>query len=330
MPGERTRYADADVSSRVSRIKPSSAETDFVAQDSTRQPESASEGWGVTREIRDGFWATTYNRLYLQDTTLEMEVEPSLVFGLCTGETTSLLSVHKGHDIEIKPLCPTVLALGRHTSCKGRHRAGSRQISVGICVTKQCLDDLTAEDGCGAFKGLLSLLRGDLSCHNAPQSGRLFATATSMLQNPYQGVLLDLHIESCALGMLAELARIVSDERDEADFLGLTRREFERAHEVRCILEKNPASPPSLAELSRLVGVNPTTMSQQFKAVFGSTVFSYMRGRRLELAHEMLRSQSIPVSQVGYRVGFSNPGAFATAYRRHFGRPPSAEPRDAC
>lgn len=326
---EETRYADAAVSDWGSRIAPPVADADGITLETQTRPRATPQGHALSREIRNGLVAATYDLHYRQDTTVEMEVEPSVLFGVSTGNETSLLNVDTAHDIEIKPHCPILVATGRHTSCKGRHKAGSRHISVGICVKKTFLEDLTQEHGCSSFAGLLDLLRGDVSFHYPPQSGRLFATVTSMLQAPYEGGLLVLHIESCALGLLTELARIVSEKKSDAGCRGLTRREFERAHQVRCILENNTANPPSLAELSRLVGVNPTTMSQQFKAVFGSTVFSYIRGRRLELAHQMLRSQSIPVSQVGYHVGFSNPGAFATAYRRHFGRPPSAEPRDA-
>ena len=327
MPREGVPCAELAASRWTSHVEEPADKVDYVAEKTGKRPCPNSRGRVVSREIREGFLAAICDLAYLRDTTVEIEVEPSLTFGICTGEATSLLSIHKSRDFEIKPLCPLLVAIGRHASCRGHHMAGSRHISVGFCATKKYLENLLEEHDCGSFVALLNLLRGDVSLHHMPQSERLLGAATSMLQNPYEGALLLLHLESCALGLLTELARIVSGTSDQAAGLGLGRREYERAQEVRRILEENIASPPSLAELSRLVGVNATTMSQQFRAVFGSTVFSYVRGRRLELAQAMLRSQSIPVSQVGYRVGFSNPGAFATAYRRHFGRPPSAEPR---
>lgn len=343
MPDEGARYGDPAVSGSNSlrdatgvTARSLTAGTD--PQSRTLPQDLGHEQHAVSREVRKGFVAGTYDLLYRQETIQRVEAEPSLVFGVCTGKSTSLLSINNTLEIEIKPLCPILIAICDHATCIGRHQAGSHYISVGFHVTKTYLETLVEELGCQPFLHLLRLLHGEMSFHYPPPSGRLFATATDMLDNPYDGALLHLHIESCALSLLTELARIVSDQADAAltgglgrgglNHGGLNRRELDRAHEVRCILEDNTVNPPSLAELSRLVGVNPTTLSQQFKAVFGSTIFAYLRSRRLELAHEILRSQAIPVSQVGYRVGFNNPGAFATAYRRHFGRPPSAEPRD--
>ena len=337
MPHEGARYPDPAALGSDFPQDATAVDADTVMDGAETQPRPKPQAphqrhRAIAREIRKGFVAGSYDLQYRQETLQQEEVEPSLVFGVCTGKTASLLKIDNALDVEIKPLCPTLIAIGHHATCTGRHRAGSRYTSVCFSVTKAYLEGLMEEHDRQPFTGLLNLLRGDTTFHYPRQSGRLFATATSMLENPYDGALLHLHIESCALGLLIELSRIVSDQAGDAlpfgvSCGGVSRRELDRAHEVRCILEDNTVNPPSLTELSRLVGVNPTTLSQQFKAVFGSTVFSYLRSRRLEMAHEILRSQAIPVSQVGYRVGFNNPGAFATAYRRHFGRPPSAEPR---
>ena len=329
MTWESTSNPDFAKSGWMSHAKAPAAETSVSKSIKTElEPCSNARGTITSRELRKGFLAATCDLTYERDTTVEMTVEPCLFFGINTGETTSLLSLPRARDVEVRPHCPLLVPLGQHASCKGRHLAGARAVSVGLSIKKAYLEDLIEQHDSRSFDVLLKLLSGDIAVHHLPQSQRLLALTISMLQNPYEGALSALHLESCALGLLAELAAIVMGQEDEAAGLGLARVEYERAQEVRRILEENIASPPSLSQLSRRVGINVTTMSQQFKTVFGTTVFSYVRGRRLELAQAMLRSQSIPVSQVGYQVGFSNPGAFATAYRRHFGRPPSAEPRN--
>ena len=146
-----------------------------------------------------------------------------------------------------------------------------------------------------------------------------------MLENPYDEELGAIFLEGCMLAFIAEVGLIVSGERAPVYESGLTKKEYDRAHEVRQILEENIVSPPSLSELSKKIGINSTTMSNQFRNVFGVTIFKYVGDRRLEIAKALLRSKVLPVSQVGYRVGFNNPGAFATAYRRKFGYSPSIE-----
>ena len=244
-----------------------------------------------------------------------------------TGEACSLLNIDGCDPFEIKPLCPLLVSFGDHTSCVGELPAGVRCSSVGLCMTRQYLEDMAKDYDTEVFGCFLGLLRGDVAIHRLPQSGQLLVTANNMLQSPYEGILSAIYLESCALALLAETGRIIVGERDKAVALSMTRREYSRAQEIRQILEENIVDPPTLSQLSRQIGVNATTMSNQFRRVFGSTIFSFLRDKRLELARAMLLTESLPVSQVGYRVGFNNPAAFATAYRRRFGRPPSAENR---
>ena len=287
-----------------------------------------AKGQVVAREVGRGFLAATSDLTYERNTIEEISVEPCLFFGVNVGGAASLLNLPMNSDVEVKPYCPLLVTIGQEATCRGEHLAGSRTASVGLSIKRSYLEDLLDDYDCASIDALLKLLNGDIAIQQLPQSQRLLSLTISMLEDPYEGALSALHLESCALGSLAELAAIVKNQQDEAARFGLAKPEFDRAHEVRRILEGNLIDPPSLDALSRQVGINVTTMSEQFKSVFGTTVFAFVRNRRLELAQAMLRSQSIPVSQVGYRVGFSNPGAFATAYRRHFGRPPSDEPRD--
>ncbi|MEM1140849.1 MAG: helix-turn-helix transcriptional regulator, partial [Pseudomonadota bacterium] len=58
---------------------------------------------------------------------------------------------------------------------------------------------------------------------------------------------------------------------------------------------------------------------------FGTTIFGYIREQRLEMARYLLLDHGLKVSEAGYRVGFSSPAAFSSAYRRRFGHPPSVD-----
>ena len=284
-------------------------------------------GRSVCREFRPGFSASVCDVTYSINTKVEVDVEPSLFFGVVTGEACSTLSIDGCDSIEIKPLCPLLVSFGDYRSCVGELPATARCSSVGLCMTRQYLETMAEDYDTEVFGCFLSLLRGDVAIHRLPQSGQLLASANNMLQSPYEGTLSAIYLESCALALLAETGRIIVGERDKAAELSMTRREYSRVQEIREILEQNIVDPPTLSQLSRQIGINATTMSNQFRRVFGSTIFSFLRDRRLELARAMLLTESLPVSQVGYRVGFNNPAAFATAYRRRFGRPPSAENR---
>lgn len=54
------------------------------------------------------------------------------------------------------------------------------------------------------------------------------------------------------------------------------------------ILLERMAEPPSLLELSRLIGLNDYKLKTGFKEMYGTTVFGYLREQRLEKAYRLL------------------------------------------
>ncbi|MGP1387536.1 MAG: helix-turn-helix transcriptional regulator [Thainema sp.] len=58
--------------------------------------------------------------------------------------------------------------------------------------------------------------------------------------------------------------------------------------------------------------------------MFGTTVFGYLRDYRMQQAQRLLRSPHATVAQVAAQVGYRNPEAFSTAFRRKFSVSPKA------
>ncbi|MBD3292396.1 MAG: helix-turn-helix domain-containing protein [Armatimonadia bacterium] len=102
----------------------------------------------------------------------------------------------------------------------------------------------------------------------------------------------------------------------------LSVRDAERLEEARELLDASIAAPPSLALLARRVGLNTTRLKRGFKARFGTTVFGYVRDRRMAWAYELLIGTDENVSEVAYRVGYRQTAAFCTAFRRAYGSTP--------
>jgi AraC-like DNA-binding protein len=111
------------------------------------------------------------------------------------------------------------------------------------------------------------------------------------------------------LSALVEVAGIFKEQRRGMPQLSRSHREH-----ARLILDNHLADPPAVSELARIVGLNETSLRQAFKAAFGSTIIDYLRDRRLEVARE--RERRLSIAEIGYRVDFSSPANFATAYRR--------------
>jgi AraC-like DNA-binding protein len=94
-------------------------------------------------------------------------------------------------------------------------------------------------------------------------------------------------------------------------------------HYAAEILRSCLEHPPSQTELSQRVGVSDRTLQKGFKAVFGTTPFTYLTQQRMNRAEQLLRQRDRTVAEVSNLVGYANPAQFAAAFKRQFGVSPS-------
>ena len=87
-------------------------------------------------------------------------------------------------------------------------------------------------------------------------------------------------------------------------------------------------SPLTLEELSRMAGISKVTLIRKFRSAFSCTPMQYLIRLRLNYARTLLQLQHMPVTEVATLCGYRNARFFSREYHRHFGIPPSREPRD--
>lgn len=77
-----------------------------------------------------------------------------------------------------------------------------------------------------------------------------------------------------------------------------------------------------VAELVSSMAVSRTQLHRKLKSITGKSTSGYIREYRLKKAHEMLKNDVATASEIAYRVGFSSPSYFSTAFRNFYGYPP--------
>lgn len=83
--------------------------------------------------------------------------------------------------------------------------------------------------------------------------------------------------------------------------------------------------PVRLAAVAREVAfASPGHLSKLFREHHGVSFLGYVQKLRLEKAAELLRSTSLPVAQIGGRVGYADISRFGQHFRRRFGLAPRA------
>lgn len=79
-----------------------------------------------------------------------------------------------------------------------------------------------------------------------------------------------------------------------------------------------------VATLARLACCSPSHFIRTFAATFGETPHRYLQRRRVERAMHLLRTTSMPVTEVCWAVGFSSLGTFTRTFVRVVGETPTA------
>ncbi|PPK87874.1 AraC-like DNA-binding protein [Neolewinella xylanilytica] len=89
---------------------------------------------------------------------------------------------------------------------------------------------------------------------------------------------------------------------------------------------RDPLEPkvPALPDLAQRAGMGVTKFKDSFKLVFGQAPLQYRNRIRMAYAREELLHKRKTASELSYELGYSHPSNFTAAFKRHFGKLPSA------
>lgn len=100
-------------------------------------------------------------------------------------------------------------------------------------------------------------------------------------------------------------------------------------YDARKILEDTFASPPTIKDLSKKVGINSNQLKTGFKYLFGSTIRQFVIGLRLDQAQQLVLNTKLSLGVICNQVGYTNHGHFSKLYKERFGLGPLFERRVA-
>src|SRR5690606_16615455 len=90
------------------------------------------------------------------------------------------------------------------------------------------------------------------------------------------------------------------------------------------VLDKNITDPGfTIENFGSEMGVSRMQLHRKLKALTGQSASEFLRTQRLKLAIIILKEKKIPISEVGYTVGFNDPSYFAKCFKQEFGSSPS-------
>jgi AraC family transcriptional regulator len=93
---------------------------------------------------------------------------------------------------------------------------------------------------------------------------------------------------------------------------------------LKAHIDENPEADHSLRAMSSIAGAPERGFIEAFRLAFGVTPHQYVIDRRIETAKRLLRRETLPLTEVAMRTGFSTPSHFSTTFRKRVGVTPRA------
>jgi AraC-like DNA-binding protein len=209
----------------------------------------------------------------------------------------------------------TAIAVRDDVATRGAVRCVQRR-AVGLALPLASIDGLGLGD---AFRSLFSDDDAGPAVVSLTASPRLQAVAADMFLPPVAGngarLLLSAHAAEIVVhALFGGRGRIEVDP--SADL------QRKRLQSVKQRMDADLAYPWSVDEMARNAGLSRRSFNQKFQQAYGESPIDYLRARRLDAARALLIHQRLSVTEAAFRVGYSHPANFATAFRRRFGHSP--------
>ena len=119
------------------------------------------------------------------------------------------------------------------------------------------------------------------------------------------------------------------DENVGAGARGYSAGQVETIRRVHDALTEDLASRITIDELSRRFLMNPSTMKEVFKAVYGRSIAAHIREHRMERAAALLRETDASMAEIAAAVGYESASKFSAEFRKACGVLPTEYRKNA-
>ena len=112
------------------------------------------------------------------------------------------------------------------------------------------------------------------------------------------------------------------EKRDEKHLYALNSQDIQILYKVKEQMLAHPETPPVINVLADFANMSATKLKRLFRQIFGNSIFSYYQEFRMKEAARLLKEGNLSVSDVGYRLGFTNLSHFSRVFEEHIGMKP--------
>ncbi len=162
--------------------------------------------------------------------------------------------------------------------------------------------------------------------HIIPLCNKNRVILQSLFNHKYTDVLENIFLNSQIQFLLVYSMDCLFGEGDRDKVYQCKFLEDERGRDTivkaRELLLKHIGDPITIKELARKVATNECYLKKGFKEMFGTTIFDFYQGQRMEHAKFLLYDKGLSVTDVSSLLGYSSISHFSTAFKKHTGLKP--------
>ena len=155
--------------------------------------------------------------------------------------------------------------------------------------------------------------------------GRTRLVLEALLNHTYTDSLENIFVNAQTQMLLLYSLECMIGEREvegfQCKFLA-NEADREKIIRAREILLSQIGEPLTIKALSRKVAINECYLKKGFKEMFGTTIFDFYQGQRMEHARYLLYEKGLSVTEVSVMLGYSSISHFSTAFKKHTGLKP--------
>jgi AraC-like DNA-binding protein len=135
------------------------------------------------------------------------------------------------------------------------------------------------------------------------------------------GMMRKLHAQAKALEYICALAGHLAVEEARIPPESAKKKQVQQLYEELSGLQ---GKVPTLDDLARQYGMSARVLNEEFRKVYGVSIFSYISELRLKEAHEALLKTDLPMKSMALNMGYSHVNHFISAFGKKFGYSPGS------
>lgn len=124
---------------------------------------------------------------------------------------------------------------------------------------------------------------------------------------------------------IKELILLLVQTKSVASIVALiTELYHPRTSSLKEVIQLHLYSNLTVEELAKLCQMSVSTFKRVFKKQFEDTPLNYLTNKKMEKAQYLLRISEMPISEITYEIGYTDPHYFARTFKNRVGFTPSS------